>query len=252
MKNVCAFTSICAEDAGWVGRYLREAERLSLSFAVHLDRCAPGDCDALHDLVSHDLCVGHTHQPNPAVEFTEQHKQAVLDLVAGLEFKWAMAWDVDETFEATASHKIMDLTGGGSGADWVAVRWLNLWGDRNHVRVDGEWANKHRVKFLNLAKKRREKTRWVFDHPVTNGPKLVGVGDDRNVFATAGELSDLVCLHWGMMTPALRRLHLTRWDRIYSTALRGDANPYGFWRDAVATEGTAVTAAHDYLPYGTV
>lgn len=49
------------------------------------------------------------------------------------------------------------------------------------------------------------------------------------------------------MTPALRRLHKERWDKIYSAALRGDPNPYGFWKNAVETEAAAVTEPHDYL-----
>jgi hypothetical protein len=58
--------------------------------------------------------------------------------------------------------------------------------------------------------------------------------------------ADLVCLHAGMMTPELRRLHKERWDRIYSTALRGDPNPLGFWRQAIETEKDAVLIRHGY------
>ena len=232
--KVCAFTAVCEEDYDWVGQYLDEAQRLRLPFAVHLDRCS---ASTRTRMVVHPLCVASTYQQYPAVEFTEQHKQGILDKVADLGYDWAMAWDVDETYErhftdllTTLGHEPQ------SKFDQVSVRWLNLWGDRDRVRVDQRFGSMRRVKFYNLQGGRR----WDFDHPITNGAKLAGDGE-------AEWQSGAVCLHHGMMTPALRRLHRERWDRIYSTALRGDPNPYSFWKNAIETEAEAVTIRHGYF-----
>jgi hypothetical protein len=236
MKSVCMFVSVCREDECWVPQFLAEAERLKLPFAVHLDRLTndrqvPGP--TFERMVCHRLCVGVTSQPNQKVEFTEQHKQEVFDKVASLGYQWAFASDIDETYEQEARWKIEYISE--LDADLVDVRWLNLWGDKAHVRVDLNFATGHRVKFYNLRS-----GKWVFDHPITNGAKLQG----REAVTVK---NDLVCLHHGMMTPELRRLHKERWDRIYSTALRGDPNPLGFWRQAIETEKDAVLIRHGYF-----
>lgn len=219
-SRVCAFTSVCQEDLSWMDQYLQEAERLRMTFAIHFDRCRGG---IRKTVSSHPLCVGSTSQDHHGIEFDETHKQAILDVVARYEFDWAMAWDVDETYEGDARRKIAAVVR--SQADCVDIRWVNLWGDRRHVRVDGTFGKGHRVKFLNLQDGRR----WMFDHPITNGPKLVG----RDAVV---EEADLTCLHHGMMTRELRLEHKARWDRIYSTALRGDPNPYKFWEYACDEE----------------
>lgn len=225
--SICAFTSICDEDACWIPQYLAEAERLGLPFCINLDRCSMPTRRAL---TRHPLCIGIAVQDDPAVEFEERHKQRALDVVAARGTDWALAWDIDETFEADAPAKLRRLD---PDLDCLDVRWLNLWGDRDHIRVDGAFGEGHRVKLLNLTGGRR----WVFDHPITNGPKLVG----REAVVTR---FDLVTLHHGMMTPELRRLHKDRWDRIYTTAV--GANPYGMWADACDETITPVLLRHGY------
>jgi hypothetical protein len=229
MKSVCMFTAVCEEDKGWIPQFLSEAERLNLPFVVHLDRCRR-EPFVKSDIERHPLYKGASYKDEG--EFTEQDKQDALNLVAVLGYDWAMATDIDETYEQEASAKIAEIVK--MDADLVDVRWLNLWGDKDHVRVDLNFAVGHRVKFYNLRS-----GKWVFDHPITNGAKLQG----REAKVAK---ADLVCLHAGMMTPELRRLHKERWDRIYSTALRGDPNPLGFWRQALETEKDAVLIRHGY------
>jgi hypothetical protein len=225
---------VCEEDAGWLEQYQAEADRLEMPHVVHLDRCS---ALTRWRVAAHRLCVGTTRQDGPAVEFRETHKQMALDVVAGLGYDWAMAWDVDETYEAGARQLIAEACEAAGEADCIDIRWLNLWGDVRHIRADGSWLAGHRVKMLNLQGGRR----WRFDHPITNGPKLVG----REGVTVR---HPLVCLHHGMMTPEMRRMHKARWDRIYSTALRGDPNPYGFWASAIESEDQAVTVRHGYTP----
>jgi hypothetical protein len=231
MSKVCAFVSVCAEDACWVPQFVSEMERLSMPFVVLFDRCHT------HDLywtfVRSELCVSWTSRLPKDGEFTEQCKQVILDRVAGDKFDWAMAMDVDETFERDAPAKIAEIVK--LDADLVDVRWLNLWGDKDHVRVDLNFAVGHRVKFYNLRS-----GKWVFDHPITNGAKLQG----REAKVAK---ADLVCLHHGFMTQELRVMHKERWDRIYSTALRGDKNPYGAWAQACDESIEPVLIRHGYF-----
>lgn len=211
---VCAYMSICEEDACWIPQFLKEAERLRMPFAVNFDRCS---MDTKYALRRHNLCVGFVSQDDPEVEFRETHKQGVFDLAVSSGVKWVMAWDVDETYEEGAALKLKEGLAG-IAAEQVQVTWLNLWGDKEHVRVDGPFAYVPRVKLYTTAR------RWTFTHPITNGPKPVGGGP------LLGRI-DLTCLHHGLMTEELRRLHKARWDRIYTKAV--GANPYGIWNYAL-------------------
>jgi hypothetical protein len=234
--NVCAFTSVCEEDACWLPQYLREAERLAMPFAMLLDRCSEATAELVR---SHPLCVGVARR-DAAGEFTEDCKQAAFDIAVASGATWAMAWDVDETYERDARRKIDDIAA--MDVDYVDVRWVNLWGDERHVRVDGAFGGGHRVKFYHLRRRR-----WRFTHTITNGPKMV---DRRGEVVSGGEREraakyDLVCLHHGMCTPELRRMHKDRWDRIYTAAVGN--NPLGFWNYAIETEASAVLVEHDYF-----
>lgn len=250
--NVCAFTSICEEDRIWIPQYLAEAERLHMPFVMHFDRCAKELMEIFKDS---KYCVGATAQLDKSIEFNETHKQALLDEVVAingctndkygkLNFHWAMAWDIDETYEKHARRKIKEFTytqfSSANKWDLVDTRWVNLWGDSKHIRTDGPFASGHRVKFYNLRS-----GRWKFDSPITNGAKLL---DKKGNFKGNVKVrkSDLVCLHWGMMTRELRELHKKRWDRIYSAAVGN--NPYGFWNYACDEETyPPVLKEHDYL-----
>lgn len=215
MHNIGVFTSICEEDAVWIPQYLREVDRLGVFFVMHFDRCSD---HTKHAILSNNRCVGYTEQNDQTVEFHEMQKQGVFDKLVNMRYKWAMAWDIDETYEREAKRKLRLLTR--RTEDALVTWWYNLWGDINHIRVDGHFSTGYRVKFYNLSR-----SPWTFESKITNGAKL-----SRPI---AYHRSDLVCLHHGMMTDELRRMHKTRWDRIYTTALRGDPNPYGFWKDAI-------------------
>lgn len=234
LDKVCGFVAVCEEDVWMWGRqFLREMERLGLRFMVHFDRCSG---KAKSELGDHDLCAGSVGRNDHSIEFNEQHKQDILDRVAVFKFDWAMALDIDETYAVGLSKDVIWDICNQNNCDLVDIRWLNLWDTKDYIRVDGNWATGHRVKFYNLRS-----GKWVFDHPITNGAKLKG--REAKVMAR----KDLVCLHWGMMTEALRRQHKERWDRIYSTALRGDPNPYKFWTHALDPTITPVTVRHGYF-----
>lgn len=221
MNDVCAFTAVCEEDTNWIPQYLAEVERLRVPFAVHFDRFVDEAMSA------HPLCVGRTMQPNPCIEFDERDKQGMLELVQRRGFGWALAWDIDETWERAAPQKLQELGRLNSLADHVRCIWMNLWGDRHHVRVDEPFWGR-RVKFLNL----RNGVHWKFHNSTVNGPGAFDNRGERVNEAKDLRLTDLdlICLHHGMMTRELRLLHKARWDRIYSAANNGDGNPYGFWR----------------------
>jgi hypothetical protein len=233
MKNVCAFTSICEEDACWADQYLAEMGRLDLRFVVHLDRCSDG---LKAKMSGHKLCAGSTFRDDPNVEFTEQHKQSALDLVRKAKFRWALAMDIDETWEKGATAKLSALF---DVPDCLLARWVNLWETAGQIRVDGQFKDSFRVKLLRMDRAYK----WTFDHPITNGPKAFASGNLVDVMPCR---IDLVCLHWGMMTRELRLQHKDRWDRIYTRAV--GANPYGFWNYALDEVAyPPVTMTHAYL-----
>lgn len=231
--TICAFTAVCEEDKGWIAQYLAEVERLEMPFCCLYDRLQPQTAAKLTD---HPLNCGSVSREVAEGEFNEQCKQPLLDLVQAQGFNWGLAWDIDETWEADAQWILKDLVQ--VPVSMITTRWLNLWGDTKHVRTDLMFSRSYRPKLYNLQAPHK----WVYDHPITNGPKRI----DQLPFPAPMFKSELVCLHHGMMTHELRRLHKARWDRIYSTALRGDVNPYGFWKDAIDTEAEAVTIRHGY------
>jgi hypothetical protein len=234
-NRVVAFTSVCEEDACWIPQYLAEAERLSLPFVMHFDRCS---LETKGKVISHHLFVGATFQDVPSKEFNEQHKQEVLNLAQAKGASWAMAWDIDETYQRNTSF-LRSLQEGllEPLADQLQVRWLNLWETPEWVRIDGPFDSPKRVKFYNLQGGRK----WVFDHKITNGAKLVGGREPELA------LIPFVCLHWGLMTHELRKQHKERWDRIYSKALKGDPNPYGIWQYALNPNIQPSLLKHGYF-----
>lgn len=232
MKTVCYFTAVCEADAEHVDRYIADAQRLGIPFCIHFDRCSPVLKERFRKSF---LLVGETSQDLPEVEFNEQHKQPVLDLVCLQKFDWACAMDIDETWEREVRPKIETILD--SDYDLVDVKWLNLWDSPKTIRVDPPFGEGHRVKFLNL----RRRHQWHFDHPITNGVK------SRNLPGQAAvtRKHNLVCLHWGILTRELRLEHKARWDRIYTKAV--GANPYGFWQGICDETWKPRLEEHDYL-----
>lgn len=232
--NFVAFTAVCEEDAWYAPQYLAEAERLGIPFAIHFDRCTPR---TLRAFVRHRLCVGYTFQPDSGEEFTEQHKQKVFDLAASKGPRWMLGWDVDETFERDAPQKFAEIADR-TDADLIDFRWVNLWDDPGHIRTDTIFSGGHRS---NLYSSRLN---WKFDHPITNGAKAVAPSGKVKKDVRVAK-SDLVCLHWGMMTLELRKQHKARWDRIYTKAVGN--NPFGFWSYALDEETYPPTVSEN--PY---
>lgn len=231
MEPVCFFTAVCQEDEKHLTRYVSELHRLQVVTVMHFDRCDPAWAQRV--VASSHRIIGSTSRNDEP--FNEQHKQEMMGLLMRMNrFKWACDMDVDETWQQDWGAVLAALEQ--STHDCIDVRWLNLWDDPAYIRVDGVFARGHRVKFYNLQEGRR----WIFDHPITNGAKLQG----RD--GTTDKLWHLVSLHWGMLTREDRELHKKRWDALYSFALRGDPNPYGFW-NAALDESSLCTIKHGYF-----
>lgn len=224
MEKVGVYTAICEEDKDWIPQYLKEVERIGFPFAVHLDKCSPETKELLR---SHKLCIGSTE--NKKGEFSEQHKQGVFDIISK-SCEWALAWDVDETWEIEAPEKLRNLP----DCDYIDAKWVNLWNDKDHIRIDGPFSAGHRVKLYNV-----KRYSWRFDHPITNGAKHVLPREEPRL-----EKMDLTCIHWGMMTEEMRKFHKERWDRIYTSHV--GANPYGFWSYALDPQYEANVVPYDH------
>lgn len=234
--RIIALTAVSGQDAQWVPKYLAEAERLGLMFGVLLDRCDVANT-IWGKLIGHSLCrfaIGKGTE-----EFTEQHKQPLWDAARARDYKWAIAWDIDETWGRNAMAKI-EQTLSTTNAHVLTARWLNLWETPDQVRWDGAFRNGCHAKFYNLAA-----GPWKFDHPITNGCKLLDARGRIREDTITGK-TDIVCLHHGMMTKELRQFHKDRWDRIYSAAV--GCNPYGFWNYALDESVTVETVSNSWKP----
>lgn len=232
--NIAAFTPFCWEDEQWIDIYLAEAERLDIPFAIHFDRCPR---EFKERFLKHPLFLGHTSQDEPK-EYTEQHKQGAMDIVRSKGFKWALHWDSDETWDKDF-HSKLNVIGDIRGYDYLQAMWVNCWGDRQHIRIDGEFNYPPRVKLYNLQGRR-----WYFDHSITYGCKMI---DERGKVLDGvgrGRPTGIACLHAGLMTPELREFHKARWDRILTQAV--GANPYGFWYHACTSDDIAVVVDNPF------
>lgn len=228
--SVAAFTSVCEEDAHWLDKYFAEIERLGIGFTMHLDRCS---LETKKRVRGHPHCLGTSAQVDPSREFEEWDKQEAFDLTRQTA-NWALAWDVDETWETKAAEKLKTIDEQvGLMIDAVLCPWWNLWDTPEFIRIDRSFSSRGRVKLYNL----RDRS-WKFDHKITNGAKLL---DRPLIYANI----DMACLHWGMMTQEQRLFHKERWDRIYGRAV--GANPYGFWNMACDTSIEPVLVKHGYL-----
>lgn len=234
MQNVMAFTPICEEDAWYADQYLAEAERLNMQFSMHFDRCSE---ETKERFMRHPLCVSFHERDEPG-EYTEKDKQTALDMLFG-KCRWAFHWDIDELLDKDAVGKLAALAD--REEDLLRTAWVNTWGDMQHIRVDTLFFDSRRVKFYNLSQGRK----WRFDHPITYGCKMVDKsGNFLNGYGLQGE-TDIVCIHTGYMTRALREMHKERWDRITTKAVGG--NPYGMWAYCLDEENYPATVEEN--PY---
>lgn len=210
MNPFAAFIEVCEEDAHHLPVCLAEVTRLGMPFGIHFDRCT----DETKALVrSHPLLVAE--HSNEDREYDETHKQGVFDkLSKHNRFKWLVHWNVDEIWEKDAPKKLLEIAQ--RDEHYLYCRWINTWGDMRHIRTDGPF-NTPRVKFYNVSN-----NRWWFAHKIIHGAKMM----DRGMVADEKKIKfahvDLVCLHHGLMTRALREQHKERWDRIYNKATNGD------------------------------
>ncbi len=224
LTNVCAFTPICQEDAEtWLDQYLAEAERIGLPFVMYLDRCESWVAEMI---VDHPMCRGFVWQQLEEVPYTERSKQSALDM-AHRQAPWALHWDADETWERDAREKLLTLpTGDGLLEAVLDVRWVCLWGDDEHARVDGKFAPGQDGYNRTKLYRRVTDGRWEFLSDLVYGPTMILL---LKRAAMIPRVIDLACLHHGYKTRELRLHHKERWDRIYG-ALRDDGkNPYQTW-----------------------
>lgn len=229
--NICAFTSVCGEDERWLEQYLDEIDRLRMPFAMLLDRCPREMYTRVRGC---QWCIGTVAQEGK--EFEESDKQKVLDLFQDRgTFDWALAWDIDETWHRDFKHRVEVLDQ--DKADIFSTPWVNLWNHPKYIRTDGHIGTRRREKFLSLRK------RWRWLDPITNGPYPFlpyGAAPPATI-----EQIDLPCIHWGFITPELRREHKARWDRIYTAAV--GRNPYPIFTEIVDESQVPVLVEHDYF-----
>lgn len=209
-RKIVACTPLCEEDAVYIPQYLAEVERMEVGFFVYLDRCSVGTKDALR---RHPACLGSVSQDDPAVDYQENVREQLYQKAVEHGCCMTILWDADETWSRDAPGLVQDWR---QRKDWDCLRatWLNLWGDREHVRLDNP-SNPERVKVHRVNG--TVQWRWV-------GGIVVDPYPSRQVRQLD---SGLVCLNHGLMTYELRLQHKARWDRIYGRM--NGKNPYDYW-----------------------
>lgn len=229
--SLCAFTPICEADAHWADQYLAEIERLQIPFFIYLDRCSE---KTIHKLTNHPQCTGSVRQDDPSIEYNERAKQAILDMAVQAGYTWTIHWDSDETWEKDFSRKIDMVLD--SDLHCVTCRWVNLWNDPKHIRVDDRFEVESRItgreKFYRL-----DNVNWQFNSGIVYGPS-----PDRLVRRGA---VDIACLHWGYMTRELRLEHKARWDHNYTKAV--GHQPYGTWNYICDESRVPTIVSNPYL-----
>jgi hypothetical protein len=225
-KHIGVFTTTNEEDAvRWGDQYLAETFRMGLPFFVYFDRCSPSSKERF---IRHPCCKGYLSQDDPRTEYAENHKQGVMDLAAAQGYRWAMSWDVDETWERDAPEKLRRMMASVPPDHPVCdVSWLCLWDDPKFIRTDPPVGGRRRERLYDLMA-----GTWYFVGPIVYGPYLHDVRNPGRHYAI--HKLDLVCLHWGYMTRELRELHKRRWDRVYGAAV--GKNPYELWDYMLRTE----------------
>lgn len=225
--KIATVTPICEEDARWADQYLAEVERLDAHCIMFFDRCSQATVDRFTR--SKSYADGYW-QRDPKRGYRESDRQVPMDTAVKLGYDLSVMLDMDETLERDAPEKLRNLPDG----DRWTVNWLNLWGDKDYVRVDkaGRGGNPWRVKIHRL----QCGVEWYWKGPLVVDPycqrtrprpgKSMQLGGDVDVPSVD---SGITCLHWGLMTRELREMHAARWDRVYGE-LTGK-NPYSFWHD---------------------
>lgn len=242
-KRIAAYLTICSQDAWLARQWLAETERLGIDFAVHFDRCSP---ETKRHFTYNACCTGYTSNDNPEVEYTEHDKQRCFNILVENGYEWALQLDADETLEKDAVTKLPRVLESqeAAGADCVGLRYVSLWDDLEHIRVDGPFASGYHVKLYNLKGGRK----WKFAEPTVNGAYLMDVSGQykKKKGAVTETRCDLVCINHGTMTHELRVQHKQRWDAIY-TRLVGN-QPYQFWNYSLDYEAyPPVVVPNPYL-----
>lgn len=239
------FTSVCEEDAVWIPQYLAEIDRLNFDFTINFDKCS----EQTKELIKRNRhCVGFTLNDDKDKKFSELDKQGVLDLLIEKGYDWALNVDIDETWEKNAPEKFKVLDT--ATFDVGDYKWVNLWGDKHHIRTDGPCASGHRSRIYNL----HSPWEWRFYSEVINGASawIKEKKEWRRRLECDLQKIDLTCLHWGLMTEEMRVSHKKRWDAIYGSYSNnvneyGSRNPYGFWDWCLDPNITPRIEEHDYL-----
>lgn len=222
-KRVAAYLTICEDDAWLVPQWIAEVERLQIDFAVHFDRCS---VETKKLFTYHPDCTGYTSQDDPNKEYTEHDKQRSFDMLVLNRYDWGLQLDADETLEKNGPVLLRQTIDEyeKKETDYIGLRYVSLWNDKEHIRVDGPFAKGYHVKLYNLTNGRR----WKFAEPTVNGAYLMKPdGKKQANERVKGGKCDLVCLNHGAMTHELRLKHKERWDRIYTHAVGSQI--YGFW-----------------------
>jgi len=131
------------------------------------------------------------------------NRNRLLDMARQRGAEWILQIDADEIFEDAMKTRIHRFFRKGCSVQFHIV---NLWGDIDHFRVDGEWAEFHRWSLFRLHGRYASNLRYSTNSLIAK-PRSY---DRRNIFK-----SDLKIVHFGWTNPNIRIKHLLRYFEVY-------------------------------------
>jgi hypothetical protein len=239
-KKIGFITPVCEEDAvRWGAQYLEEITRLGFPFAMHFTDgnrlTSDAGKEAHNRFRHHPLYVGASIGPKDR-SFRDHDRQGAYDILERKRFDATILMDIDETWEANFHSKIEALF---QRDDWDAgrVHWINVWERPDQLRIDNP-SNPYRVKINRLDQgKRWHWMGWSVDpYIMPERPRSRDLG------------TDLVCLHWGLMTRELRLFHRDRNHQLFKESY-GEC-PFEYWDYLLDEKRRMELITNTFLPKG--
>jgi hypothetical protein len=121
-------------DEKFFDQILGEFTRLGYPFAVNFDHCSSS---TVRHFTRHPLCIAWNRNDDPSDPYTEAHQgYALKALCSRGKFDWVGSIDTDELFDRRAPELIQEILTW--NVDLVWTPRIELWGDREHYRVDND------------------------------------------------------------------------------------------------------------------
>ena len=209
--KIGAAICICEADTYLLAPLFNELQRMDFDVAWLANNVSQETLDKLKNFPNTVECVIYNGS------FHNCLRQYPLDILKLHGYDWCVQMDMDEIWEPKAPQKLKKIL---KDQKMITVRMAHIWQKEGRHYVTTDWASE-RDRIYNL------KYDWVYLSKVVAGASLIGDNPDPKV-------EDIWMIHFGYMSPELRRRHKIRWDANHGKSV--GKNPYGMW-DTITQEG---------------